>query len=116
VDGGTEWVVDAFDCDPARLRDAARIVALLDGVVADCALQIIGAPAVHVFPGAGGVTALYLLAESHLACHTFPESGVATINLYCCRPRRGPDWRAIVVDALGAARVTVRELARGGAP
>ena len=115
MDGGTEWVVDAFDCVPAHLRDRTRIIALLDRVVAGCELQIIGAPAVHVFPGPGGVTALYLLAESHLACHTFPESGVATINLYCCRPRRGPDWRALVGDALGAARVTVRELARGGA-
>ena len=114
MDGGTEWIVDAFACDADLLRDRARVIALLDRVVLGCALRVIGAPAVHVFPAPGGVTALYLLAESHLACHTFPESGVATINLYCCRPRTAPDWRALVGDALGAARVSVRELARGG--
>lgn len=113
--GGTEWVVDAFGCDPARLRDPVRIAALGERVIATCALTVIGAPAIHTFPGPGGVTALYLLAESHLACHTFPETGVATINLYCCRPRPAPDWHALVGDALAAARITVRELDRGGA-
>ena len=28
-----------------------------------------------------------LLSESHLSGHTFPETGFAAINLYCCRPR-----------------------------
>lgn len=114
MDGGTEWVVDAFDCDPTRLRDRDRVIALCDAVIDRCLLRVIGAPAVHVFPEPGGVTALYLLAESHLACHTFPESGVATVNLYCCRPRPAPDWVRLAAAALGARRVTVRELPRGG--
>jgi S-adenosylmethionine decarboxylase len=114
VDGGIEWIVDAFACDAGLLRDRERVVGLLERVVADCDLRVVGAPAVHAFPAPGGVTALFLLAESHLACHTFPESGVATINLYCCRARSAPDWRALVGDALGAARVTVRVIARGG--
>ena len=115
MDGGTEWVVDAFGCAAIRLRDPGRVLALLDGVVARCELRVVAAPAVHVFPSPGGVTALYLLAESHLACHTFPESGVATVNLYCCRPRPVPNWAKLIGDALGASRVTVRELSRGGA-
>jgi S-adenosylmethionine decarboxylase len=59
------------------------------------------------------VTALYLLSESHLAIHTFPEAGVATLDLYCCRPRPPLDWPALLARGLGAARVTVREFARG---
>jgi S-adenosylmethionine decarboxylase len=108
-------VVDAFGCDASRLADRARVVALLDQIVATLELRVVGEPAVHGFPAPGGVTALYLLAESHLTCHTFPESGVASLNLYCCRPRPTPDLAALVTDALGAARVTTRTLARGGA-
>ncbi|HTJ42406.1 MAG TPA: S-adenosylmethionine decarboxylase [Kofleriaceae bacterium] len=115
MDGGTEWVVDAFDCSAERLRDRARVIALCGEIVARCELRVVGEPAIHVFPGPGGVTALYLLAESHLACHTFPESGVATINLYCCTPRRGPSWDLVCATHLGSTRVIVRELARGGA-
>lgn len=73
------------------------------------------ATAVHVFGGPGGVTAMYLLAESHLTIHTFPETGVATVNLYVCKPRTAPDWRMLLVDALGATDVSIVEQPRGGA-
>jgi S-adenosylmethionine decarboxylase len=115
LNGGTEWIVDAAGCDPDALRDASRLTALLDHVVATLGLTVIGAPQVHVFPGEGGVTALYLLSESHLACHTYPESGVATLNLYCCRDRAPLDWRALVTERLGAREVTVAVVKRGGA-
>jgi S-adenosylmethionine decarboxylase len=114
VHGGTEWVVDAFGCAADRLRDPAAITGFLDAVVAAMDLHVVGAPQVHGFPDPGGVTALYLLSESHLAIHTFPESGLATVNLYCCRPRPRYDWRTALSEALGATEVTIRELPRGG--
>ena len=43
----------------------------------------------HAFPGlnageCGGVTGTVLLAESHLALHTWPELGAVTIDVYVC--------------------------------
>ena len=32
-----------------------------------------------------GVTLLYMLSESHLSIHTFPEKGYAAFDLYTCR-------------------------------
>jgi S-adenosylmethionine decarboxylase len=116
VQGGTAWVIDAYGCDPDRLRDLDAVGALLDEVVRALELHVVAPPQRHRFPDPGGVTALYLLSESHLAIHTFPESGVATLDLYCCRPRPGLDWAALCADRLGAARVTVRELRRGDGP
>ncbi len=113
--GGTEWLVDATGCTPERLRDPDALARLCDGVVAAMQLSVIGVPAVHRFGGPGGVTALYLLAESHLACHTFPETGVATFNLYVCRARPPLDWTALLRDALGATAVEVTTVERGGA-
>ena len=111
--GGIEWLIDAHGCAAERLRDRAAVVALLDRLVADMQLRVV-ATAVHVFGGHAGVTAMYLLAESHLTIHTFPEAGVATLNAYCCAPRAPAAWRARLAEALGAREVTVRELARGG--
>ena len=109
--GGIEWLIDAHGCAVDRLRDRAAIVALLDRIVREMDLHVV-ATAVHVFGGHAGVTAMYLLAESHLTIHTFPETGTATLDLYCCRPREAAAWRTLLGEALGARDVTVREVAR----
>jgi S-adenosylmethionine decarboxylase len=112
--GGIEWLVDAHGCVPGKLRDRAAVLGVLDRIVAAMDLHVVST-VVHAFPGAGGVTALYLLAESHLAIHTFPEAGAATLNAYCCRPRAPAPWRALCGELLGARDVTVTEHVRGPA-
>jgi S-adenosylmethionine decarboxylase len=89
---GTEWLVDAEGCAAELLRDINAVRCLCDEVIADLDLRVVGEPMWHQFPQPGGVTGLYLLTESHLACHTFPETGLATFNLYCCRPRPAFAW------------------------
>jgi len=113
--GGTEWLVDAEGCSADALRDLDSMRGLCDRVVADLELRVVGEAAWHQFPWPGGVTGLFLLTESHLACHTYPESGVATFNLYCCRVRPPWPWVKQLRAALGATRVTVRSLERGTA-
>jgi S-adenosylmethionine decarboxylase len=113
MSGGTEWLVDGFGCDPERLRDQKRLVALSERIVRVLGLSVVGTPLVHRFGGPGGVTALYLLSESHLAWHTYPETALATFNLYCCRSRRPLDWTALLERELGARRVRVETIARG---
>lgn len=112
---GVEWLVDARGCAPERLRDARRIRAVLQRIIDALELRTIGDAIVHTFPEAGGVTALWMLTESHLACHTYPERSVATFNLYCCRPRARFDWAGELRELLGARDVTVRVEPRGGA-
>lgn len=110
--GGTEWMIDASGCASAPLKDLSLITSLCDQVVTDLGLKVIGQPMVHGFPGHGGVTALYLLSESHLACHTYPENEFATFNLYCCRNRDAWPWRDELVGRLNAKVVAVREIQR----
>src|ERR1041385_2496313 len=90
MDVGTEWIVDAGGCDAGRLRDVDVLRALLDRAVAELGLVVVAEPSWRSFPGHGGVTGMLLLSESHLTCHTYPEHGVASFNLYCCRER--PLW------------------------
>jgi S-adenosylmethionine decarboxylase len=110
---GTEWLVDAHGCDPDTLRSREALAALFDRAVAELGLRPLGEARFHEFPGAGGVTGLLMLSESHLACHTFPERGFAAFNLYCCRPREEWPWQERLREALGASEVSVRRLTRG---
>jgi S-adenosylmethionine decarboxylase len=113
-DLGTEWIVDAAGCLPERLADLSVVRALLERVVADLELRPIAEPCWHKFSeGGAGVSGAYLLRESHLTVHTFPERGAAAINLYCCRARPEWPWRAQLGARLGAREVTVEKRRRG---
>jgi S-adenosylmethionine decarboxylase len=106
-------MVDALDCEESALRDLERLQQICERVIADLGLNVVGTPQAHQFPGPGGVTALYMLSESHLACHTYPEHRMATFNLYCCRQRPAWPWSLELATWLGAGEVMVRQFARG---
>lgn len=110
---GIEWIVDAFGCDPEALRSEEALRGLFARAVQELRLTPVAEPLWHVFPGPAGLSGLLLLAESHLACHTFPETGYASLNLYCCKPRPAWDFAARLREALGARRVQVRSVERG---
>ncbi len=109
---GTEWLIEATDCEPGRLRDESLLRDLFERVIEDLGLKAIGS-VWHQFPGESGVTGMIALTESHLACHTYPEHGVATFNLYCCRTRPEWDWKSNLRNTLGASTVSVTKIERG---
>lgn len=61
-----------------------------------------------------GVTAVVIIAESHLAVHTWPEFQYAAVDLFTCGSSVDP-WQAFefVKLAFKATKVEVRELPRG---
>ena len=109
---GSEWVVEAYGCDPVRLADPASLRALFGTLVHELSLHPVGEAAWHQFPAPGGITGMLMLAESHLTVHTFPEHASACLNLFCCTPRAAWNWEARLSVLLGAQSVRVRELAR----
>jgi S-adenosylmethionine decarboxylase len=113
---GVEWVVDAFGCHPGALQSPGQLRALFERAVTELGLHPVAPLAVHAFPDPGGLTAVQLLSESHLTAHTFPETGYAAFNLYCCRARPDWPWAERLAELLGATRVEIRRIARPGPP
>ena len=102
--------------DGRLLRDAAMLAGSCRSACAKAGLLVV-AEAFHQFPGAGATGAL-VLAESHLAIHTWPELESVTLDLYVCTSSQ--DTRAaaeIAYDALRddlrPARIVRRDVARG---
>ena len=109
---GCEWVVDAAGCDPATLVSLPVLEHLFDDIVAELSLHPVAPTHWHQFPGPGGITGLTLLAESHLAVHTFPEHGTLSLNLYCCKPRPAWAFEAELTRRFHARSVELRWLER----
>lgn len=113
---GIEWVVDAHGCAAESLRSPELLRELFERIIAGLQLRPVGETRWHQFPNTGGMTGFCLLAESHLACHTFPEFGSLCLNLFCCVPREAWDFERALATAFGATSVTVRIVDRPYGP
>src|SRR5258706_600470 len=69
-------------CDPQLLLDGERFRAKCLDMVANAGLTTMDAT-FHSFDG-GGFTGTVVLAESHLAIHTWPERQGLTLDVYVC--------------------------------
>lgn len=110
---GCEWIVDAHGCGISQLQSLEQLQSVCGRVIEQLELSVVGTALWHQFPSPGGVTGLYLLSESHLACHTWPERGLATFNLFCCRRRCEWSWDQQLKELLLAECVSVRMIERG---
>jgi S-adenosylmethionine decarboxylase len=109
---GVEWIIDAYGCDAAALADLSRLRTLFDRLIVDLRLTPVAAPVWHTFPPPGGITGFVVLAESHLACHTFPEFESICVNVFCCQPRAGVDVTGVMAEVLGATHTRVCAIER----
>ncbi len=110
---GTEWLIEAFDCEVEKLRDVETLQTVFANIIADLGLKTVGGANWHKFGGEGGVTGLVMLTESHLACHTFPEHQTATFNLYCCHSRPEWNWEKNLSEILEARSISIQKIERG---
>jgi len=97
------YVFDVASALPGTLDDLDVVRTALSRLVDDAGLHPVGSEAVHRFEPQGLSLAI-LLAESHVAVHTWPEHGTAYVTLTTCRrPADGfvERTRAALADALG---------------
>lgn len=88
---GLHLTADLRGCDPTRpaMTDVDALRTLCLQAVGAAGLQPVG-ELFHRFvlaagtPGPVGITGVVLLAESHMAVHTWPELGGVTLDVYVC--------------------------------
>lgn len=101
---GLHLTADLHGCGAdAPMADVERLRTLCRQAVEAAGLQAVG-ERFHGFPDAGGVTGVVLLAESHLAVHTWPEHAAVTLDVFACNLREDNRARArALLSALEAA-------------
>jgi S-adenosylmethionine decarboxylase len=83
---GLHLTADLQGCHPTLsvMTDTAALRALCVSAVAGAGLTPVGELFHRFGDGGEGVTGVVLLAESHLAVHTWPELGAVTLDVYVC--------------------------------
>jgi S-adenosylmethionine decarboxylase proenzyme len=121
---GLHLTADLFDCRDAAglMRDGAALAALCERLATHAGLTVVGRQ-FHAFAphGDAGVTGVLLLAESHLAVHTWPELRAVTLDVFVCNfGADNSDKAQRLVDALvqrfEPQRAQRQQLLRGRTP
>lgn len=109
---GRHLLAEFYDCDPNILRDLETIREYLKEA-AEVANATIVNWTFHQF-SPQGVSGVVVIAESHLAIHTWPEYRYAAVDLFTCGEDVDP-WRAFdfLKEKLKAKRTDVKEELRG---
>ena len=107
---GTHLLIDLIGA--CRLADPAVVETALRRAVGETGATLLDIE-LHRFSPQGGVTAVALLAESHMSIHTWPETGFAAVDIFLCG--RHDPYRAIPVlkEAFMPDRLQVVEHKRG---
>ncbi len=109
---GSHCVLEIYDSPSAVLDDPQMVLeALRRAAKAACATLL--QTTYHRFEP-HGVTALALLAESHISVHTWPEKGYAACDVFTCGAETLPEEACMaLVEALQCPRYALRRFPRG---
>jgi S-adenosylmethionine decarboxylase len=109
---GVEWLLEIYGCPEKNLSNQEILTSLFRTIVSRMDLKPVGDSLWHRFPDTGGMTGFWLLQESHLAIHTFPEFQSACLNVFCCTERPPLEWESMLSKILGAKEVKIQEYIR----
>lgn len=108
---GLHCILELYDC-PAHLLNNGSLLQRLLRDAADYANSTFLDSLIHEF-APQGITALALLAESHISIHTWPETGFAAVDVFTCGEHTDPEKAChFLIDQLHAQRHSLCTLPR----
>jgi S-adenosylmethionine decarboxylase len=109
---GQHLLVEFYDCNRAVLNSQSLIRTHMEEAAITSNATIVQS-VFHTF-NPHGVSGVVVIAESHLAIHTWPEYNYAAVDLFTCGTGVNP-YAAFeyLKDSLEAAHFTTREFHRG---
>lgn len=109
---GSHCLLELYGCPPALLDDEQAVLAALREAARRAEATLLGEVSHRFHPH--GVTALGLLAESHIAIHTWPEAGYAACDVLTCGERARPELACRhLAEAMQATRHALKRVVRG---
>ena len=109
---GRHLLIEFYNCDPKTLTDVGVIEDILVKAATVVKAHIVDV-VFHTF-NPHGISGVVEIEESHLAIHTWPEHGFASVDIYTCGTSVNP-WHAYkhLFKELKAGHSTAMEMKRG---
>lgn len=107
---GKHLIVDLIGA--TRLDDIGLVEATLRACAAAAGATVLHVHAHHFTPN-GGVSAVAVLAESHISIHSWPEEGYAALDIYMCGAANPHAGIAVLERAFCPKKINVKEIRRG---
>ena len=86
---GPHLIIDGSGCNTQKLADRIIIEQVLNDYPAAIGMTKIGGPYIFDYqapdPAYSGISGFVIIAESHIAIHTFPELDYFTLDIFSCR-------------------------------
>lgn len=84
---GPHLMIDGYSANPDRLRDAELVRQVLDELPEEMEMTKVLPPFVYSYGqnGEEGVTGVVIIAESHIAIHTFPKKAFLSVDIFSCK-------------------------------
>jgi spermidine synthase len=79
---GKQLVAEFIYCSTDLLNDRTALEKALEEGIRESGLTLVSITGKQFYPG--GVTSIALISESHVAIHTYPEAGHASIDIFTC--------------------------------
>ncbi len=109
---GRHIIVEYYNCSPELMNDVVHIEKSMEKAAEEAGATIINSTFHHFSPY--GVSGVVVIQESHLAIHTWPEYGYASVDLFTCGDTVNP-WVSyqMLKEAFKAGHGSAVELSRG---
>lgn len=109
---GRHIMADLYGVKSEILNNAIALENILKAAAEHCGATVLKGDAWEFDPQ--GVTAYFILSESHISIHTYPERGFCAIDCYTCGPNADPEVAMkIVVDILQPRKCHIMGVSRG---
>ena len=109
---GRHILAEFFNCDREILNDSGEIEILMKKAALACGATIVSS-VFHTF-NPHGVSGVVVIAESHLAIHTWPEYGYAAVDVFTCGNLVDPNTAIqSVQNSVRADKMESKEFIRG---
>jgi S-adenosylmethionine decarboxylase len=109
---GKQLIVELYGCDRTLLDDPSHSERILVEAVNRSGATIIQ-PFFHQF-SPHGVSGVVVIAESHVAIHTWPEYGYCAVDIFTCGTQVDPDLiYEYIRSEFSAKEASVMEVKRG---
>lgn len=109
---GRQILVEYYNCDQNILNSCDHIKKYMESAAHACNATIIES-VFHLF-NPHGISGVVVIAESHLAIHTWPEYNYAAVDIFTCGDTVDP-WKAFefLKTKLKSSYSTTMEMKRG---